>query len=514
MKKSALLFCSSMLGFASYAQVTWSEDIADIVYENCTMCHRSGGIGPFSLLTYEDASSNGWGIDDAVLTGYMPPWFADVEYQHYTEERILEPNEIAALVEWVNNGFPQGDPETAPPPPAYPEDGFVGLPPDLEVQIPTYASQATPWADDYVCFSIPLELTQTKKLRGFEVIPGNAQIVHHALLYIDESGTYPTDTNGLCVGPTDGLIGGYTPGALPTVFPSNGQDINMGVTIPAGSNLVLAMHYPEGSAGEVDDTRVRLFFYDDATPIREVQTDPIIQNWSFSLPANNVTDVSATFNLIPLDFSLLSVFPHMHLLGKNITSYAVSPQQDTIPLVHIPHWDFEWQQFYFFQNIQVIPAWSTIYGEGSFDNTASNPHNPNDPPIMVTAGLNTTDEMFLVYFHYLPYEEGDELLDLNEMTTLPMNVGEHHVPGTLVQVLPNPFEEEVQFEIQRRTPGNVSLYIYSMNGALVERVVRNQPIGSGSTVISWKPESHLPNGNYLYSIAIDGDFSSGIIVRK
>jgi len=180
-------------------------------------------------------------------------------------------------------GSLEGNPDLAPPAPVYPEDGFILNPPDLEVQIPTYTSQATNFSDDYVCISMPLGLTSSKKLRAFEVVPGNPEVVHHCLLYIDETGEYESDLSGYCVGPTDGLIGGYTPGAVPTIFPSDGADMNMGVIIPAGSNLVLAMHFPEGSAGETDDTKVRLYFYEDDVPLREITTSPHPSKLEFSI---------------------------------------------------------------------------------------------------------------------------------------------------------------------------------------------------------------------------------------
>ena len=98
----------------------------------------------------------------------------------------------------------------------------------------------------------------------------------------------------------------------------------------------------------------------------------------------------------------------MHLLGKTIKSYAITPTSDTIKFANIPHWDFHWQDFYFFKHMQKVPQGSKIKGVGVYDNTATNEHNPNNPPVMVTAGLNTNDEMFLVYFHYMLYQNGDE----------------------------------------------------------------------------------------------------------
>lgn len=498
-----------------FAQSTWSGQVAQIMYDNCTACHRPGGIGPFSLMTYESAAPEASNIGYAVSTSYMPPWTADLEYQSYAHERVLSTEELIAIQEWVNSGTPLGNANEVPPPPVYPSDGFIAAAPDVEVQIPLYTSQASNFADDYVCFSLPLNLATSKKLRAFEVIPGNPQIVHHALAYIDETGSYQSDLNGFCAGPTEGLIGGYTPGALPTVFPSDGANFNLGVTIPAGSNLVLAMHYPEGSAGQQDDTKIRLYFYDDEVQIREISTDPIIQNWNFNLPPEQITEVSAQFGFIPVDVSLLSTFPHMHLLGKSIESYAVTPDNDTLKFVRIPHWDFEWQEFYFFEQIQRVPAWSTIHARGSYDNTSNNPHNPNDPPQSVGAGLNTSDEMFLVYFHYLPYQTGDELLNLEELTNLPTFIRERErLVGEYISTWPNPFTDQLSISTELKQQSVISLAIYDSHGKLVASPFSRQVFPAGRFTYEWKEGSGLSAGSYFYSMMINGVPKSGLLIRK
>jgi hypothetical protein len=275
------------------------------------------------------------------------------------------------------------------------------------------------------------------------------------------------------------------------------------------------MNYPNGSAGMLDSTKVRFFFYDDDIPIREVTSLPILENWNFTIEAFTTEEVTAEFNFIPADVSLLSVFPHMHLLGDYIESYAVTPLTDTIPLVRIPHWDFEWQEFYFFKNLIKIPAWSTLYGSGIYENTPGNPHNPNDPPIDVSAGLNTSDEMFLIYFSFLAYEEGDELIDLEELTQLPTSLNELTIAeGAMLKTYPNPFADKVNFELSLETNSQVSIYIYDIKGELVDRVVDRKTYPSGNSLIEYNASPSLSQGTYFYSVNIDGRFGSGKIIRK
>lgn len=495
------------------AQPTWSEDVAPILYENCTACHHDGGIAPFSLMEWSDAVSVVNQMGNAIQSGKMPPWPPDTTYQRFAHERVLNEVEIATILDWISNGTPEGDTDLAPPPPVYSDDGQIMVPPDLEVSMPEHTSTANWESDDYSCFSIPTELTQGKKIRAIELIPGNPEIVHHALVFVDNEGTYETNTSGNCMGPQEGLVAGYTPGAVPAVFPSDGEDFNLGVNIGAGANIVMAMHYPNGSQGMTDQSKVRLWFYPDETNMREVFTAPVLQNWSFVLPPEQITEVTNSFSDFPVDASVFSVFPHMHLLGKSIESYAVSPSNDTIPFVRINQWKFHWQQFYAFRNLIRVPAFSTMYGRGVYDNTSDNMHNPNDPPVTVTAGLNTTDEMFLIYFQFLPYVEGDELMDLESLTQFGGNTGIADMDAPNVfNVFPNPAGDRVRFTFDLEAASTVSLYLYDTSGNLVDRIVQRSQMPAGPQEVFYSLKSHIVPGMYIYSANVGGVMSSGKLV--
>ena len=157
---------------------------------------------------------------------------------------------------------------------------------------------------------IPSTLTQDRKVRAIEVIPGNLNTLHHCLVYTDPSLTNSTDTiGGNCGGPVAGdLMMGYTPGATPTIFPAS-VNFNSGMILEAGTDLVLAMHYPEGSYGTYDQTKVNFYFYDDpVTNFREIAASPLIEDWGFTINANEVDSVEVTYNNIPVDVTLLSDF--------------------------------------------------------------------------------------------------------------------------------------------------------------------------------------------------------------
>ena len=496
------LFLTLFISASATAQ-TYSSGVAEIFYNRCTSCHRTGGIAPFNIATYADVQNYVGGIYDAIAQDRMPPWPPENSYSQLLHSRALSADEKSTLLAWMDNGMPEGNSAETPPPPVYPVGSMLGSG-DLELQIPAYTSTATAQQDDYVCISVPSGLTESKKIRAIEIVAGNPQIVHHCLLYIDVTGNYQTNTNGTCTGPVGAnykLASGYVPGSAPLVFPNN-PALKVGLTIPAGSNLVFAMHYPSGSGGQTDSTKVILHFYpDDVSGIRELQANPVLENWQFQLPANQLTTVTAQ-QTIPSNLSLLSIFPHMHLIGKSIKAYATH-QGDTIKLINIPKWDFHWQGFYVFKNLTKIPAGSVLRGEGVYDNTATNTHNPNNPPVLVGPGLNTTDEMFIYYSHYMPYQEGDELHDLEEMVAL--NIQEytaHWSPE--IKIFPNPFSNDVYFDLsQIQYTKSLSLAIYDIQGKLVKKLENNtsgQSHWNGTNANS----QQVPNGLYFLSILVDG----------
>jgi hypothetical protein len=516
--KRLLLFLtlSSLLAFPVSSQ-TYSDDIAQIMYDNCSSCHHPGGIAPFSLMSYTDMQNYSGGIYDAIAQDRMPPWPPNENYTEFSHSRAMDENEKTMVLDWLSNGMPEGNPANTPAPPVYNSGSILGAG-DLEVQMPTYMSKASSAQDDYVCFSIPSGLLENRKIKAMEVVPGNTQIVHHCLVYIDEDGTYVSDTtSGQCTGPTTAtLVGGYTPGSTPLILPS-GTQLKLGMELPAGSNIVFAMHYPTGSYGEFDSTKVIFHFYDEnETGIRDVIAAPVLQNWSFQLPPNELTAVEATNNQVPTDFSILSVFPHMHLLGRYIKSYALDPQQDTIRFIEIPDWDFHWQDFYIFKNLVKVPQNSTLRVDALFDNTVNNLHNPNDPPVMVYPGTNTADEMLLVYFHFLPYLPGDENYDLEEMMTLSLNEFDNQ-SNPEFSIHPNPFNESLTISIEgTKVVNTFSAAVYDQQGKIVKTLTQGE-IFSGLKSIDWNGSNEngqkVKNGMYYISILLNGEAQHKKVIK-
>jgi hypothetical protein len=454
-----LLMIVPMIGLGQ--NPNYSEDIAPILYGKCLQCHHNGGIAPLALGTYASVVSNAGMIQHVTSTGEMPPWPPDTLFQYYAYENTLSMNEISTIMDWITNGSPLGDTSLLPPMPTFTNSSLLGTP-DLELQIPTYTSTATSNSDDYVCFSIPTGLTQNRKIRAIEVIPGNLQTVHHVLVAIDLFFNNSIVTTSNCMGPQGNMIYGYAPGSSPLIYPIDTNN-SFGVVLPANSSVTLAMHYPEGSFGQLDSTKVKFYFYPQNTVIREITTDFLIQNFFFTLPANHITQVSESFGPTIQDYSFMSVFPHMHLLGKDLECFAVTSTNDTINLIKINNWDFEWQGFYFFQKFIKIPAGSIIYAKGNYDNTAS-ASNPN--PVSVSAGLNTEDEMFIFIFQFLPYQLGDENISI-ENGSISTNIHEATTISSLRELLKI---TTILGQSTKPKPNTPLFYIYD-DGTVEKRII-------------------------------------------
>jgi hypothetical protein len=202
----------------------------------------------------------------------------------------------------------------------------------------------------------------------------------------------------------------------------------------------------------------------------------------------------------------------MHLLGTNIKAYAYKPGADTIKFVNVPKWDFMWQDFYFFKFMQKVPQGYKLKSEGTYDNTANNPNNPNSPPQTVFSGFNTTDEMFLTYFHYLPYQPGDETYDLEALISASLN--EYPIQdNSSIIAYPNPFNEQLTLSFPKSFGANDLLYFYNASGQLQFKITPEQG-GTALQLGTEHPEwQALPKGVYFLSARLSGQLFSKKLIK-
>ncbi|MCB0854068.1 MAG: hypothetical protein KDD63_17705 [Bacteroidetes bacterium] len=422
--------------------VTFSEHIAPLIYENCTQCHRPGNVAPFPLITYEDVAKRGKTVAHVTQTRYMPPWPADPDYRHFLGERVLDDFQIDLIQKWVTQGKLLGDSSLIPPLPDFPEGSNLGEP-DLVLTFDEPFPIKGDNKDRFLFMKVPYEIPQDTFIRLIEFVPGNAEVVHHMnghlvsyqegakanvfegervvdrettpvevaypqLGLLNDNGTYPTLTPLVC---------NYLPGVTPPIYP---KEVGGYMMKKKGALLLNDLHYGPYPTDTFDQSRFNFFFSKSPPkrPTMEIQMGTL--GISDIVPPLVIPpDTIMTFTtraVIQNDISLLTLNPHMHLLGKTFLAYAVTQENDTIPLIKIQQWDFRWQYFYTFPYMQHIPKGAVIIVEATFDNTADNPFNPFDPPQVIAernGSMRTTDEMLQFIITYVPYQEGDEGIRLD-----------------------------------------------------------------------------------------------------
>ncbi|MEO1449708.1 MAG: T9SS type A sorting domain-containing protein [Bacteroidota bacterium] len=505
--KRILWICLALccLIFPAEAQVTFSEHIAPIIYNNCTSCHRPGEIGPFSLTNYTEVAAWGAMIKYTTEIKYMPPWKPDRTYSSFVGETGLTDTEIQLIADWVDAGKPQGDPTLEPDLPEFPSGSQLGTP-DLVLEMAEDYFIEGNNQDDYRVFVLPTGLTEDKEIAAVEFRPGNSRAVHHALLAYETHGAaaamdsataeYGYEAFGNFGVTTQGSFTGYTPGIQTVMLPKG-----IGTTLPAGADLLIQVHYAPLATDETDRSSLNIFFKDEDDPItREVDRIPILPIHldggfgSFVIPPDSVADFHGTRTVFQ-DISLISVYPHMHYLGKNWEIYAVPPAGDTINIIRIDEWDFNWQGAYTFRRMQKIPAGSVMHVNATYDNTTANPFNPSNPPQTVSWGEGTTDEMYLVGTAFVPYQPGDEDIVIgNEMTTS-LDQGLSAAGDRLYLPYPNPGQDDVILSFSLTRTQAVSIDLFDIRGKLVRSIRQEETFSTGLHKINFDARE-LPPGRY------------------
>lgn len=512
---------------SAYGQMpTWSEQIAPIVYGKCSSCHRPGEIAPFSLTNYQEAQAWGEMIKYVTQIRYMPPWKPDPAFgASYLQENYLTDAEIATLQAWVDGGMPQGDPALEPELPQFPEGSQVGTP-DLVLSFAQTHVHPGNGQDEYRYFVLPTGLSQSKNLVALEMRPGNKTIVHHALVWADSSGTA---ANLDAQTPEYGYIGqqgagsglanfgtqlpAYVPGVRPHIY-TNG----IAQRIPANADLVVQVHYAPTTVDEPDSSTFNLFFTDQ--PVNRYVRSKIMNpqpgtllNGPFFIPANQTRTFHGVWT-VPQQISMLGVAPHMHLLGTHWEVFAVTPANDTIPLVRINDWDFNWQGGYFFKRLIRLPANTKIHAIAGYDNTVNNPNNPNSPPRNVTWGEGTADEMYYLPLLYVPYLPGDENLELDDLINTTEENSFHFAKTRLYPLWPNPVENgniRIGYTLERTQA--FSLHIIDVNGRIVKMISQGKQGFLGEHYVD-VDVSQLQAGVYYASLTTqEGSHTQMFIVK-
>jgi len=396
-------------------KVHYHRDVAPILAKHCQECHRPGGVGPFSLLTYTQARNWAEDIRDYTADRRMPPW-KPVGGLPFRNERRMTEAEIATLADWVAGGTVEGKSNDAPPARVF-ADGWQLGKPDLVLTMSEFELAAT-GGDHFRCFVLPSGLTEDRHITAMEVRPGNPRIVHHAVILLDpglrgraleeaqtarderrkaaDRGAGYVSPMALELLPSSlfgswPIVGVWTPGFVPGHLPEG-----TGYHVPKGSDLVMQLHYHRSGRVEKDRTSIGLYF------AKKPQVRSI-EGFAIAAPLLYVPAGTDRFKVrgrayAQQDMVLHAAFPHMHLIGKEMKVTMTPPDGPTTTLIEIKAWDFNWQETYYYRQPVSVVAGTRFELEASYDNSAKNPANPHNPPRRIFVGLETNDEMCLINF--------------------------------------------------------------------------------------------------------------------
>jgi tetratricopeptide (TPR) repeat protein len=388
---------------------TFNKDVAPILFERCAPCHRPGQGTPFTLLSYADVKPRSDKVAKATQSHHMPPWLPDPIEPAFAGERRLRDDQIAVIARWASAGAPEGDPRDLPAPPAFPEGWQLGQP-DLVITPPRPFVLQPQDENVFRNLVVRVPLTADRFVRAVEFRPGTAP-VHHAVVHLDRTamsrrrdgadGQPGFDGMGaMGTQEPDGHFVGWAPGRGP-ILSAEG----MPWRLDRGTDIVLELHLIPGKRPIAVQPALALYFA-PAAP----STTPLMLRMgskAIDIPAGARDYAITDTYQLPVDVDLLSVYPHAHFLGREMQVIATLPDGAARPLLRIRHWSFHWQQDYRYVRPVPLPRGTTIAMRFTYDNSDENDDNPRHPPVNVTAGQRSTDEMGNLLLQVVPHSIAD-----------------------------------------------------------------------------------------------------------
>jgi Flp pilus assembly protein TadD len=409
---SSIVLAMSPKDYASTAPVTWRQQIAPLVYKNCTSCHHIGGSGPFALMTYQDAKRWGSLMKKVTASRYMPPWLPEPGHGSFEGERRLADKDILLVKAWVEAGMPEGDGNILVPP-VYGSDWVLGRP-DLVLEMSAPMDVPTSGTDLFENFVLPATLKGTRWVRAMEIKPGSPQVVHHANVIVDRTASlrraHPTDwqrgipgmdilvDSGESFDPDSHFLF-WKPDSTALIEPEG-----LPWRLDEGNDLVLNMHLKP--TGKPEKVRAQIGLYFTAKPATE---HPMLlqleHDAALDIPPNDPAFVIEDELKLPVSVDVLGIYPHAHYLGKKMEGWAILPNGERQWLILIKDWDINRQSVYRMAKPVTLPRGSVVHMRYTYDNSANNIRNPNSPPVRVRAGNRSVDEMGHLWLQVLPRPE-------------------------------------------------------------------------------------------------------------
>ena len=453
---------------AAGSPVTFSENVAPIIFNHCTSCHRPGENASFSLMSYDDVRPRGRQIAAVTLAHQMPPWKAAPSDYAFKNDRRLSDADVDVIQRWVSAGMAEGDRTKLPAMPKFVEGWQLGEP-DLVVKMPEAYEVPASGRDVYRNFVLPLNLPDDVYVKAVDFRPSARSVVHHSLFFLDTTGEARRQDaadpgpgysggmgGGLTLGAGRGLLaalggrgagrggagrgaantspapaadgparggqsstgglGGWAPGAQARELPDD-----LAFFVPKGADLVLSTHFHPSGKSAAEASTVGLYFAKrpPTKAFQAVQLPPVFGLLSgINIPPGEARYTITDSFVLPIDVKAFGTAGHAHYLAKTMKMTATLPGGGVKTLLEIPDWDFGWQEQYQFDDYVALPKGTRLDVTITYDNSSANRRNPSTPPRRVTWGEQSTDEMGSVSLQVVSAHPG-------ELPQLLQGFGEH-----------------------------------------------------------------------------------------
>lgn len=372
--------------------ITYYNQISRTIQSHCVECHHTGGLGPFSLESYEQVVKNAAMIRRQVARGAMPPWFATRIDPHgespWINDRSLSDAEKSELLSWLDSDRPKGDPADAPLPRVFTNDWAIGEP-DAILQLKEPVAVKAEGTMPYQYRVVETSFSDERWVQAYEIRPTVPAVVHHVIVSVhgrDEILSRQGDEGA------QGFWAAYVPGNSHRIYPAG-----YARRLPAGAKVLFQIHYtPNGTAVD-EQLRIGLLFAKEP-PRHEVFALGIPQP-RLRIPPGAASHVETARYRLPANVTVTALQAHAHLRGKAFKFELLRDDAAPETLLDLPRYDFNWQLQYNYAQPRALPAGATLKVTAMFDNSAQNPANP-DPTKEVRWGQQTFQEMMIGYVEY------------------------------------------------------------------------------------------------------------------
>jgi Flp pilus assembly protein TadD len=517
---------SALNAAGTHAQVTFNRDIAPIVFRSCAQCHHPGEAAPFPLLNYADVKTHGRQIAFVTSKHIMPPWLPEPGELKFADELRLTASEIAMIQTWVDQGEIEGNPSDLPPRPAFSAGWQLGKP-DVIVRAAKPYLLPAGGSDSYWNFVFRTPVHRSQWLRAIEIRPGDKRLVHHANVLVDreENERRLEKEPGVGFGGMELIIESeafdpdshflfWKPGSPPYVEPDG-----MALRLDKNTDLVLNTHFQPSGKPELIQPTLGLYFTDKPATMHPILLQ-LDNDRMLDIPAGEKNFLVSDDFTLPVDASVLAIYPHAHYLGKDMLAIATLPDGTKKTLIHIGNWDLNWQAVYRYAEPVDLPSGTTISMRFTYDNSTDNIRNPNQPPRRVLAGNRASDEMAHLWLQLLPKESSDgadprvaiqEALALHHIQNNSEDFEAHYNLAALFQMKGNLSGAVLQFTEAVRIRPNDPTANNALGAVLLASGHVDGAVGYLNTALAGRPDYFDAHYNLGNALAAQGDFPGALL---